>query len=279
MSNKPGMIGGVIAALAIVVGLFVMIFCTERIPTGYVGVKYSPQGIEENYADAGWHFISPTAKIKEFTIAQEQLELDKNSDFHVATSDNATIKISLEMSYHFMEDKVVSTYKKFRGMDGEDIVEKRVKNVLEAKVSEVTYRYGMMDIYSGNRSEINAAIKEHLNMIFPEEYGIQVDSATIIDVHPDEKLKESIDNRVKALQEKQQAEAEQEKVKVEAETKKIKAQNEADIKILQAEAEAKANQIIAASITQPLIDMELAEARKTHGWVSVLGSDATVVKE
>lgn len=279
MSNKPGMIGGVIAALAIVVGLFVMIFCTERIPTGYVGVKYSPQGIEENYVDAGWHFISPTTKIKEFTIAQEQLELDKNSDFHVATSDNATIKISLEMSYHFMEDRVVSTYKKFRGMDGEDIVEKRVKNVLEAKVSEVTYRYGMMDIYSGNRSEINAAIKEHLNMIFPEEYGIQVDSATIIDVHPDEKLKESIDNRVKALQEKQQAEAEQEKVKVEAETKKIKAQNEADIKILQAEAEAKANQIIAASITQPLIDMELAEARKTHGWVSVLGSDATVVKE
>lgn len=278
MSKKPGLIGGIFTAVFILAVVFVAIFCVERVPAGYVGVKYSPKGIEEEYVGTGWHFVSPTTKIKEFTISQEQLNIYEDDDFNVSTSDNATIKISLEMSYHFLEDKVVPTYKKFRGMDGEDIVERRVRSVLESKVSEVTYKYGMMDIYSGNRAQINKDIQEYLNTIFPNEYGIEVDSATIVDVHPDKKLKESIDNRVKALQEKQQAEAEQEKVKVEAETKKIKAQNEADIKILEAEAEAKANKIIAESITQPLIDMELAEARKKHGWISSTGV-STVVKE
>ena len=39
--------------------------------------------------------------------------------------------------------------------------------------------------------------------------GIEVLDASIVDVHPDKKLKQAIDNRVTALQEKQQAQAEQ----------------------------------------------------------------------
>ena len=161
-------------------------------------------------------------------------------------------------------------------MNGEDIVENRVKTVLKSKVSEVTTDYTMMDIYSGNRSEINNKITDYLNTEFGDSYGIEVLDATIIDVHPDDKLKEAIDNRVTALQQKQQAEAEQEKVKVEAKTALIKAENEAEIKIKQAEAEAKANKLKSDSITDKLIAMTEAEARKTHGWVTVKGADAVV---
>ena len=91
-------------------------------------------------------------------------------------------------------------------------------------------------------------------------------------------MQKAIDARVKATQEKQQAQAEQEKVKVEAETAKIKAQNEADIKIMKAEAEAKANRVIAESITEELIKMEEMEARKKHGWVTITGT-STIVKD
>ena len=62
-------------------------------------------------------------------------------------------------------------------------------------------------------------LTEYLNKQFTKDYGINVLNASIIDVHPDKQLKKAINNRVAALQEKQQAEAEQEKVKVEAETK------------------------------------------------------------
>ena len=288
MSRRSGALGGIIAALVIVVGLICTVFCIERIPVGYEGVVYNLSGgVEDGTLSQGWHLVAPTKKVKEFTVSNEQLILTKDSregseedeSFKVTTADDASISISFQMSYRFKSGiDLVDTYKKFKGMDGEAIVNNRVRTVLKAKVSEVTTNYTMMDIYSGNRSEINSKITEYLNNEFIEDYGIEVLDASIVDVHPDKSLQTAIDNRVKALQEKQQAQAEQEKVKVEAETAKIKAENEAAIKILEAEAEAKANKLISDSITQELIDMEIAAARQKHGWVTIQGVD-TVVKD
>ena len=137
----------------------------------------------------------------------------------------------------------------------------------------------MMDIYSGNRSEINDKLTDYLGNAFSNEYGIEVLDASIIDVHPDKKLKQAIDNRVTALQKKQQAQAEQETVKVEAETKMIQAKNEADIKITEANAKAKANEILSKSISENLIKMKEAEARYKYGWVTVQGANSVVTKE
>lgn len=243
--------------------------------------------MKDETLNPGLNFINPFLKVKEFTVGNEQLILTKdkrdgskkNESFKVATADDASISVSFQMSYRYNPEKVVDTYKKFKGMDGEDIVEQRVKTVLKSKISEVTTDYTMMDIYSGNRSEINNAITEYLNKDFGDSYGIEVLDASIIDVHPDEKLREAIDNRVTALQQKQQAEAEQEKIKVEAQTKLIQAENDADIKIKKAEAEAEANRVLAASITDELIRMKEAEARKEHGWVTVQGADAIVTED
>lgn len=284
--SKKGFIGAVIAAIVIIVGLIAAVACVERIPTGYEGVVYNMNGgVTGETLTQGWHIVSPTKKVKSFTISEEQLILSKNSQegskedesFTVSTSDDAMLSISFQMSYRFLSDQLTDTYTRFRGLDGEDIINNRVKTVLKSKVSEVTTDYSMMDIYSGNRSEINAKITEYLNAQFSKAYGIEVVDASITDVHPDEKLKTAIDNRVTALQQKQQAEAEQETAKVQAETNLIKAQNEADIKLLEAQAEAEANKLIAQSITPELIAMMEAEARLEHGWITVTGSDTTVV--
>ena len=134
------------------------------------------------------------------------------------------------MSYRYNPDTLVDTYKKFKGMDGDDIIESRVKPVLKSKISEITTNYSMMDIYSGNRGEINRKITEYLNKDFSSKYGVEVLDASIIDVHLDKKLKQAVENRVQALQKKQQAQVEQETVKVENETKLLQAKNDAEIK-------------------------------------------------
>ena len=284
--NKKTMIA-LIVSVAVAGAIFTVSSC-KLIGTGKVGVQYSYKGgVKDETLNPGLNFINPFLKVKEFTVGNEQLILTKdkrdgskkNESFKVATADDASISVSFQMSYRYNPEKVVDTYKKFKGMDGEDIVEQRVKTVLKSKISEVTTDYTMMDIYSGNRSEINNAITEYLNKDFGDSYGIEVLDASIIDVHPDEKLKEAIDNRVTALQQKQQAEAEQEKIKVEAQTKLIQAENDADIKIKKAEAEAEANRVLAASITDELIRMKEAEARKEHGWVTVQGADAIVTED
>lgn len=292
-------VGAVFAFIFLFIVLFCTIACIEIVPAGYSGVVYNMSGgIEDNTIGQGWHIVAPTKKVKLFTIGNEQLLLTKDKregsvgddSFRVSTSDDASVAISFQMSYRFEEAKIPDTYKKFKGMNGEDIVEKRIKSVLKSKVSEITTDYSIMDIYSGNRGEINNKITEYLDKNFNESYGIEVIDASIIDCHPDKQLKAAINNRIEALQKKEQAVAEQETAKVEAETKLIKAKNDADIKITEAQAkadstkiaadaEAEANKKLANSITERLIENKLAEARLKHGWVTVSGANNVVTKE
>lgn len=284
---KKGLIGAMSFIVILLAVLMIGTMCLERIPNGYCGVQYSMNGgIKDEVLTQGWHFVSPTIKVKEFTVANEQLILSKDErdgsetdqSFNVSTADNASISVSFQMSYKFVQEDLVDTYKKFRGMSGEDIVNGRVSTVLKSKISEVTTDYTMMEIYSGNRSEINDKITNYLNKEFKDAYGIEVIDASIIDVHPDAQLQQAIDARVQALQKKQEAQAKQETAKVEAETELIKAQNEADIALTKAKAEAEANRVISESITQGLIDMKNAEARMAHGWVTIQGANTVVTK-
>ena len=277
--KKKGFVGGVALAVILIVGLICGLICIEKIPVGYEGVVYSMNGgVQKETLTQGWHFVSPTKKVKEFAISEEQLNLthDKGDSFQVSTSDNAGIAISFQMSYHFVSDKIVDTYSKFRGMDGDDVINNRVKTVLKSKISEVTAKYSMMDIYSGARSTINKELTEYLNKEFYDDYGVEVVNASIVDVHPDEQLQKTINDRVTALQKKQQAEAEQETIKVEAETKKIQAQAEADVAIAKAKGEAEANRLQSESITDALLRKWEIEARNKHGWVTIQGGTPIV---
>lgn len=284
MKNK-GFIGGITLAVVLVIGLICGLMCIEKVPVGYEGVVYSMAGgVQEETLSQGWHLVAPNKKVNLFTIANEQLVLTKDSrdgsegdeSFNVSTADDASISISFQMSYRYVPADLVSTYKKFKGMDGERIVNSRVRTVLKSKISEVTTDYSMMDIYSGNRSKINNEITKCLNDAFKKEYGIEVISASIVDVHPDERLQKTIEDRVTALQKKQQAQAEQETAKVEAETKKIKAQADADAMTIAAQAEANAYRIKSAEITDALLKKWELDARAKHGWVTIQGGTPIV---
>ena len=303
---KSKVIIGIVAAVAVLGGGYT-VSRMDFIGTGKAGIVYNyKDGVQDKVLTPGMNFIAPMNKVKEFSTSNEILVLTKDKrdgskeddSFKVATSDDASIAVSFQMSYRYDPDTVVDTYKRFKGMDGEDIIENRVKTVLKSKISEVTTDYSMMDIYSGNRSELNNAITEYLNKDFHKKYGIEVLDASIVDVHPDKKLKQAIDNRVTALQEKQQAQAEQEKVKVQKETEKLQAEADAQIELTKAEADAKkakvkaaaeaentktkakaqaeANKELSASITDELIKMKEAEAHYKNGWVTVQGADAVI---
>lgn len=141
--KKTGFIGGIAFAIIIAFVIVASFRLAKRIPTGYEGVVFSMNGgVQDNTIRKGWHIIPPTKKVKLFTIGNEQLLLTKDEregskdddSFKVSTADDASIAISFQMSYRFRQDILVDTYKKFKGMDGEKIVESRVKPVLKSKV-------------------------------------------------------------------------------------------------------------------------------------------------
>ena len=118
----------------------------------------------------------------------------------------------------------------------------------------------MMDLYSGNRNEINSKLTESLNKELHEQFGIQVIDASIIDVHPDAQLQKTISDRVTALQKQQQARAEQQTIKVQNETALMQAQAEADKREIKAKSDAEVKRIAAEAEAEALRIAAEAEA-------------------
>lgn len=134
----------------------------------------------------------------------------------------------------------------------------------------------VMDIYSDKRSDVSKTITEYLNSKLIEEYGINISSALIIDVQLDEALQEKVKAKEQAKQDAEKAELDKQTAVAQGEANKAKAEAEAAVTITNAEAKAKANKIISDSITENLIRMTEAEARKEHGWITVQGADTVI---
>ena len=80
-----------------------------------------------------------------------------------------------------MPERVTELYERFNGLNGDEIVQSKVKNSILAYIKEVTPKFSVMDIYSDKRAEVGNAITDYLNQKLNDEYGIEVASALIID--------------------------------------------------------------------------------------------------
>lgn len=279
-----------IIALIVVVAIIGGIFCVcsmERIGAGEVGVVYSMKGgVKDEVLQQGMHFINPLHKVNKFPVSQQQLVLSNNpadynakehEDWHVdAPADGGMVKMNLTINYNFMQDRVVGLYERFRGMDGDTLVENIVQNSIIAYIKEVTPKFTVMDIYSYKRSEVGQAITEYLNKKLNDEYGINVASALIIDVQLDEVLQQKVQAKEQAKQDAEKAALDKETALAQAETEKVKAQANADVMKINAEAEAEAYRIKSAAITEPLLKKWELDARNKHGWITVNGASTVV---
>lgn len=286
MGKFAAIVISVVLALGVAISC---LLCLERVSVGNVGVVYSSKGVEEQTLSQGWHWMSPFKHVKQFPVSQQQIVFsndpaDYNEKEHPdwsidAPANGGMVKVNLTVNYNFLPDKVIDLYKRFNGMDGEAIVESRVQNSIIAYVKEVTPDFSVMDIYSDKKSEVNQAITEYLNERLEEEYGIHVSSALVIDVELDAELQQKVRAKEQAKQDAEIAELEKQTAQAQAETDKVIAESEAEIKRIQAQAEADANRIIAESITPELIQMQEAEARMEHGWVTVQGAGTVVTNQ
>lgn len=286
MGKFAAIVISVVLALGVAISC---LLCLERVSVGNVGVVYSSKGVEEQTLSQGWHWMSPFKHVKQFPVSQQQIVFsndpaDYNEKEHPdwsidAPANGGMVKVNLTVNYNFLPDKVIDLYKRFNGMDGEAIVESRVQNSMIAYVKEVTPDFSVMDIYSDKKSEVNQAITEYLNERLEEEYGIHVSSALVIDVELDAELQQKVRAKEQAKQDAEIAELEKQTAQAQAETDKVIAESEAEIKRIQAQAEADANRIIAESITPELIQMQEAEARMEHGWVTVQGAGTVVTQQ
>lgn len=286
--KTTAIIAGIVIGVAAVAGGIYTAISMERVGQGEVGVVYSAKdGVQDETLNPGWHFIGPFDKMSTYPVSQQQLVLSNNpadfnkeklkQDTHVdAPADGGMVKMNMTINYNFLPEHVTSLYERFNGMDGDQIVESKIKNSILAYIKEVTPQFSVMDIYSDKRSEVGNAITEYLNQKLGDEYGMEITSALVIDVQLDEELQAKVQQKEQAKQDAEKAELDKQTAIAQGEADKAKAEANKAVTITNAEAEAEANRIKSESITPELIEMTEAEARKEHGWVTVQGADTVV---
>lgn len=294
--KKSGIIGGIVIALVLIFGLITAITCLERVPTGYVGVVYNMSGgVDGEVLTQGWHLVSPTKKVTTYSIGLEQSYLtseDKgdspnDESFNVPTSDGKTVKVNLEFSYRFDEDRVAETFTLFKGKDGETIKDTFIKPKIVAWTQEVTANYPVTDIFGDQRTAINAELDVYLREKF-DQYGIIIDTVNFTDISVDAETAEAIQKKVNAQQElelanieaqtaKVQAEKEKEVAEIQAEQALIQAQAQADALEIAAQAEAEVNAKIAASLTPELIEKIKYEQWNGQMPSTMAGTDSSIL--
>lgn len=303
---RYGSIGAVVLVIVLIVGLLLVGMCTEKIPAGYVGVVYNMNGgVDGEVLGQGWHIVAPTKKVTTYSIGIEQSYLTaedkgdspKDESFSIPTSDGKTVKVNLEFSYRFDEERVAETFTKFKGKSGEDIKDTFIKPKIVAWTQEVSANYPVTDIFGDKRTQINAELDVYLRNKF-DPYGIIIDTVNFTDISVDEETAAAIQKKVNAQQELElatieaetaqiqaekdrevariQAEKDKEVAQIKAEQKIIAAEAEAEALRIAAEAEAEANAKIAASLTPALI--EKIKYEQWNGVMpSVQGADGVIV--
>lgn len=278
-------LGAIITGVIIAGGVIFGISSIERIKPGYVGVVYSyNNGVQDQVLTQGWKFVSPTKKVTKYSVSTEQLYMSKDTkegkgddDSFDAICNDGKLNVDLEMSYHFDADKVPSVFTRYRGMDGQDVVNNIVRGKIKTLVNEITSQYSVIDVHMEKKAELNRAITKHLKENL-SDYGITVESANLTQTRPEDAIKQAITKRSAAAQEVEAEKQKQQKAKMEAETKKIQAEGEAEAARIKAKGEADANRELQKSLTPELIKkMEIEKWNGSKATTVVNGDSKAIV--
>lgn len=233
----------------ILAGVVLAPFCTTVIPQGHVGAVYDKleKGVQNYTLSEGLHFKAPWQTVNKFPTSIETVymsadkrEGSKEDESITVSCSDGTLNADLTFSYRFDAEDVPSIQKKYRGKNGEYIINNILRGQLRTWVSEVTKDYSTMDVHQTKKDEINNKLTEYLNKK-TEKYGVTFENVSLSDTRPSEKVKLAIEKRQEIAQELEQQKLSLEKAEIEKQEEELKQQKA----LIKAEGERKVNEEIA----------------------------------
>ena len=236
--------GSILVGILLFGGFFIATMFVERIPSGYVGVVYSTEGVEEKTLGTGWHMIGMFDKVIKYPTRMQTV---KYKDIQVATTDGKNIEMDIAYNFTVDPEEVVNLFNKFGAVTVDDITEGYLRTRLWDASRKSVSKYNIIEIYgqssSAAASEIQVAFAEDVGKI-----GFLVDNLTMGVPKPDTATQNAIDERVKATQELERKQTELEIAKAEAERLRV-----------EAEGKANANRILTKSLTDKVLNQQIID--------------------
>lgn len=243
----------VAAALVVVIALIFAISCFSFVPTGHTGVVTLFGKVEDYTLDSGVHFKNPFARVIKMDnrIQKESVELSCFS------SDIQEVEVVFTLNYQISKEYAMNIYKTI----GKNYFDTAVSPIITESVKTVAARYTAEDLIN-KRNELAMAIETDMKeklLVF----NIELVSTSIEDMDFTDAFTDAVEAKQVAAQNKLRAETEAAQRVVEAEAeaqiRRVTAEAEAYEILQRAEAEAQANQKLAESITDRLIEYRYYE--------------------
>ena len=243
----------VVTALVIIIALIFAISCFSFVPTGHTGVVTLFGKVEDYTLDSGVHFKNPFARVIKMDnrIQKESVELSCFS------SDIQEVEVVFTLNYQISKEYAMNIYKTI----GKNYFDTAVSPIITESVKTVAARYTAEDLIN-KRNELAMAIETDMKeklLIF----NIELVSTSIEDMDFTDAFTDAVEAKQVAAQNKLRAETEAAQrvaeAEAEAQIRRVTAEAEAYEILQRAEAEAQANQKLAESITDRLIEYRYYE--------------------
>ena len=269
----------IICGVAAIVALGLIFTSFTVVGAGHTGVVSTFGQVSEDVLQEGFHFKAPWQKVTKMDNRIVKLEVSTEA----FSSDLQTVNVNLAVNYRVDTAKSFSIVKNVGTNYEEVLITPSVNEVMKSIMASYTAEQSIT-----NRNIISTALLDELNEKLSES-GIYVSDINIIDFDFSDVYVAAIESKQVAEQEKLRAKIEQEQLTMEKESESarrvIDAEAAAEVAKIEAEAaayagekEAAANEKIAESLTQPLIDYY-----KIQQWdgklPSVTGADTIITMD
>lgn len=266
----------IVAVVALI--LFGITFSAWRnINPGYVGIVFDKanHNVTTGALDPGWAFINPlTQAIQEYPVTIQTYPMVQASDegmtrddsIKIQSNEGQQINLDVVIQYQVEKAKASQLYLDWGGAPISTVETGVVRQYTRSQVPVVASKYTWEEITSTKRSVIVTDIITILREEFDRRHLTLV-SFGIREVHLPPALQKSLDSKIQAQQlaEQQKYQLAQAVVKADqdvaqatglANAMKQQAEGEATATLTKAKAQAEANELLARSVTPPLIQYE-----------------------
>ena len=226
---------------------------------------------------AGFHVRVPWTEITEFSTRTQELsmlrasdegDLSKDDSVTVIAQGGGSMNVDITVRFSLAADQADELFKLAGSI--ELVKDRFVRPDAREVTRNVFGTFTAEEGYSSKRAEISAEITAELQQRLLVR-GVQVDSVNVRDVSPEQRVLDSINAVLQTRNEAARATEDQIKQVTEAETRKqvaaldkeaaiTKAEADAESVRIAAQAQADANGKVAASLTAPLVELEIAKA-------------------
>jgi len=257
-----------IVAVALLAAILLLRPTVTYIEPGHVGIVINRAGggVDPKPLGPGFHFRNPLfTAIQEYPTFMQTLVLTRdstegsprNDEINVNSVEGQPLSLDVSMSFELDGTRVPALYQTFR-TDVQTIAHGFIKQAIRQSLQEVVGNEEIAAILGPKKAEVVTRTQAQLQKRL-DPYGIDVKQFTLNEFRAPKAVMDAISLKNVMQQQALTAQNELQKNTFQAQGDSIKAAGRAKAILTEAEAQAKANDLLSRSVTNTLVQYEMAK--------------------